>query len=123
VDDDENDLALLERTLAPEGFRILTATSPLAGLDLLARHGADVVISDQRMPQMSGVEFLSNVRKLYPDAVRVVASVSDDVRTLTDAVNSAGIHKFLSKSWDADRLRAEVREAYQHRRSNALKAA
>ena len=83
---------------------------------MLARHGADIVVSDFQMPGMNGVEFLTNVRKLYPDAVRVVATSGDDMPTLTSAINNAGIHKFLSKNWDPDRLRAEVRAAFEQER-------
>ncbi|OGA25690.1 MAG: hypothetical protein A3I02_09765 [Betaproteobacteria bacterium RIFCSPLOWO2_02_FULL_67_26] len=116
VDDSEDDLRVLKLALAPEGFHILTATCANDGFEILARYGVDIVISDQRMPEMTGVEFLSRVRKLYPHAVRVVAASGDDVPTITGATNRAGIHKFLSKDWDPDRLRAEVREAYQQRR-------
>jgi response regulator RpfG family c-di-GMP phosphodiesterase len=114
VDDNEDELLALKQALVAEGFHILTANSAQAGFELLAQHGADVVISDHHMPGMTGIEFLSSVRKLYPDAVRVVAS-GEDAPTLTRATNRAGIHKYLSKTWDPQRLCAEVREAYQSR--------
>ena len=113
VDDNEDDLALLKHALSSENFQILTASSPTAGFELLARHGADIVVSDYQMPGMNGVEFLGNVRKLYPGIVRVVATGGDEMPTLTSAINHAGIHKFLSKNWDPERLRAEVRAAFQ----------
>jgi diguanylate cyclase (GGDEF)-like protein/PAS domain S-box-containing protein len=115
VDDNEEELLLLKGALAAEGFRILTANSPRDGFELLARHGVDIVISDYHMPEMTGIEFLSSVRKMYPKTARVLASSSDDAPTITRATNLAGIHKFLLKNWDADRLRAEVREAYLQR--------
>ena len=115
VDDDENDLRLMAQALASDDFTILTATGATAGFEVLACHGAEVVIADHRMPGMTGVEFLANVRKLYPKTVRIVATGSDDPPTLTRAVNSAGIQHFLSKNWDPARLRAEVREAYRQR--------
>jgi diguanylate cyclase (GGDEF)-like protein/PAS domain S-box-containing protein len=115
VDDDENELLLLKRALAAGGFHILTASTALAGFELLARHRAEIVISDQHMPEMTGVEFLSNVRKLYPNALRIVVSNGDDAPTLTRATNRAGIHKFLSKNWDPERLCSEVREAMRAR--------
>jgi len=113
VDDKEDELLLLKQALSAEGFNVLTANSAQAGFEILARHGANIVISDHHMPEMTGIEFLSRVRKLYPNTVRVVASKSDDAPTLTRATNRAGIHKFLSKTWDPQRLRAEVREAYE----------
>ena len=60
---------------------------------------------------MSGVQFLARVRMLYPHAIRIVLSGSDDPEAMTDAVNDAGVHKYLSKNWSVDRLRAELREA------------
>jgi EAL domain-containing protein (putative c-di-GMP-specific phosphodiesterase class I)/CheY-like chemotaxis protein len=114
VDDNENDLRLLKRTLGAESFHILTAASPADGFEFLARHGAAVVISDYRLADMSGIEFLSKVRKMYPETVRVIMT-GGDPPTLTRAVNSAGIHRFLSKDWGQERLCSEVREAYQQR--------
>ena len=115
VDDNDDELQLLNRALAPEGFRILTAKCASDGFEILARHGADIVISDSHMPEMSGIEFLSRIRKLYSNTVRVLASRSDDAPTLTRATNQAGIHKFLSKDWTPDRMRAEMREAMRAR--------
>jgi len=115
VDDDENELLLMARALAPEGYRILTAKCAVDGFRILAQHGVDIVISNQRMPEMTGVEFLSRVRKLYPLALRVVVSSADDTPTISRATNKAAIHRFLYKTWAPERLRAEVREAYQQR--------
>ena len=116
VDDNQNDVEFMQRALEPEGYRTLSANSPQTALEVLARHTVNIVISDQNMPAMTGVKFLSVVRKLYPQAIRIVVSGVSDTGTVTNAVNEAGIHKFLSKNWDAARLRSEVREAYLHRR-------
>jgi diguanylate cyclase (GGDEF)-like protein/PAS domain S-box-containing protein len=115
VDDNQNDVELMQRALEPEGYRTLGANSPQAALEVLATHTVNIVISDQNMPAMTGVKFLSVVRKLYPRAIRIVMSGVSDIDTVTNAVNEAGIHKFLSKNWDAARLRSEVREAYLYR--------
>ena len=115
VDDDERALQSLKKALAAGGFHVLTATSGRAGLELLARHGAEIVISDHGMPEMTGIEFLMSVRKLYPNTLRMLASDGDDAPTLTRATNRAGIHSFLSKTWNEERLRTEVREAYRQR--------
>jgi diguanylate cyclase (GGDEF)-like protein/PAS domain S-box-containing protein len=114
VDDNQIDVEFMQKALEPEGYRILSANSPQAALELLATHTVSIVISDQNMPAMTGVKFLSVVRKLYPRAIRIVVSGVSDTGTMTNAVNEAGIHKFLSKSWDSARLRSEVREAYLH---------
>jgi EAL domain-containing protein (putative c-di-GMP-specific phosphodiesterase class I)/CheY-like chemotaxis protein len=116
VDDNEDDLELMIRALKPDGYRVFTARSAQAAFDLLNLHKIGIVISDQSMPGMDGVRFLTSVRKLYPEAVRIVASGSSNVASVTDAVNEAGIHKFLSKSLEAARLSAEIREAYLRNR-------
>ena len=111
LDDDERDLMLLEEILRPDGFRVLKTTDPIRAFELLASHPVRIVISDQNMPGFTGVEFLSQVRKLYPDVIRIVFTNSQDPKVFADAVNKAAIHKFIMKHWDGERLRAEVREA------------
>jgi diguanylate cyclase (GGDEF)-like protein/PAS domain S-box-containing protein len=117
LDDDERDLTLLEQILRPDGFQVLKTTDPTRAFELLASHPVGVVISDQNMPGLTGVEFLSHVRKLYPDVIRIVFTSSQDPKALADAVNEAGIHKFIMKDWDGERLRAEVREISRRYRS------
>ena len=111
LDDDERDLMLLEEILRPDGFRVLKTTDPTRAFELLASHPVRIVISDQNMPGLTGVEFLSQVRKLYPDVIRIVFTNSQDPKVFADAVNKAAIHKFIMKHWDGERLCAEVREA------------
>ncbi len=110
LDDDERDLMLLEEILRPDGFQVLKTTDPTRAFELLASHPVGMVISDQNMPGLTGVEFLIQVRKLYPDVIRIIFTSSQDPKVFADAVNEAGIHKFIMKDWDRERLRAEVRE-------------
>jgi DNA-binding NtrC family response regulator len=72
-----------------------------------------VVISDQRMPDMNGTEFLERVSELYPETIRMVLSGYSDLDTVTSLVNRGEIYKFLSKPWDDDALRETVREAFR----------
>ncbi|MGE5471272.1 MAG: EAL domain-containing protein [Bacteroidota bacterium] len=113
VDDEPNILNSLSRLLRREGYAILTATSPLEAFDLLAKHPTQVVVSDQRMPDMSGTEFLSRVRQLYPDTVRLVLTGYTDLESVTGAINRGAIYKFLTKPWDDDQLREQIREAFR----------
>lgn len=114
VDDEENILAALYRVLRRDGYRILKAGGGRQGLALLEEHEVGVIISDQRMPEMTGVEFLSRVKELYPGTVRIVLSGYTDLKTVTDAINQGAIYKFLTKPWDDDLLRANVEEAFRH---------
>jgi len=120
LDDDEKDLMLLEQILRPDGFQVLKTTDPARAFAVLASHPVMIVISDQNMPGMTGVEFLSQVRKLYPGVIRIVFTNSQDPKVFADAVDEAGIHKFIMKDWDRERLRAEVREASRSSKTGTL---
>jgi response regulator RpfG family c-di-GMP phosphodiesterase len=72
-----------------------------------------VIVSDQRMPDGTGTEFLSRVKDLYPDTVRMVLSGYTDLESVTDAINRGAIYKFLTKPWDDDELRLRIQEAFR----------
>ncbi|ADE11536.1 ATP-binding response regulator [Sideroxydans lithotrophicus] len=113
VDDEENITSALVRLLRRDGYCILRANSGDAGLELLRQNEVGVIISDQRMPGMTGVEFLGKVRDLYPDTVRIVLSGYTELNSVTDAINRGAIYKFFTKPWEDDLLRANVEEAFQ----------
>jgi len=113
VDDETNILNALKRTLRPEGYTILTAQSGEEGLALLSQHEVGVIISDQRMPHMTGVEFLRQVKVLYPKTLRIVLSGYTELDSVTSIINEGAVCKFLTKPWDDDLLRNNIREAFQ----------
>ncbi len=112
VDDEINIIHALKRTLRSDGYNILTANSGEAGLDLLAHHDVGVIISDQRMPHMTGVDFLRKVKALYPKTLRIVLSGYTELESVTSAINEGAIYKFLTKPWDDDLLLDNIREAF-----------
>ena len=114
VDDEEDIGAALARLLRRDGYQILRANSAKQALELLAEHRVGVVISDQRMPEMTGVELLTQVKDLYPNTIRIVLSGYADIDAVLDAINRGAIYKFFTKPWDNDELRAEVLEAFRH---------
>jgi response regulator RpfG family c-di-GMP phosphodiesterase len=114
VDDENNIISALKRTLRCDGYTILTANSGEEGLALLAKHEVGVIISDQRMLHMTGVEFLRKVKTLYPKTLRIVLSGYTELESVTSAINEGAICKFLTKPWDDDLLRNNIREAFQH---------
>lgn len=118
VDDEPNILTSLSRLLRREGYHIMTAESPAEAFEKLAVTPAQVVISDQRMPTMSGTEFLSRVRQLYPDTVRMVLTGYTDLDSVTGAINRGAVYKFLTKPWDDDQLREQIREAFRMVKNN-----
>ncbi len=122
VDDEENVLRALVRVLRRDGYKIHTATSAAEGLDVLAKQRIQVIMSDQRMPGVSGVEFLSRVKEMYPDTVRIILSGYTDLATVTDAINRGAIYKFLTKPWNDDEIREQVLEAFRRHAAMAATA-
>jgi diguanylate cyclase (GGDEF)-like protein/PAS domain S-box-containing protein len=113
VDDEENILRSLVRLFRREGYIVLTASTVGQAFSLLASHDVQVILSDQRMPECSGTEFLGRVKDLYPDTVRLILSGYTDLSTVTDAINHGSIYRFLTKPWDDNDLRAHIREAFR----------
>ena len=113
VDDEENILRALTRVFRREGYRILTASSVEQAFSLLASHRVQVILSDQRMPDCSGTEFLGRVKELYPDTIRMILSGYTDLSTVTEAINRGAIYRFLTKPWDDEELRSHIREAFR----------
>ena len=115
VDDEDNIVAALKRLLRRDGYHVVTANSGAQGLQRLAEHAVDVIVSDQRMPGMTGVEFLRRAKELYPETVRIVLSGYTELQSITDAINEGAIYKFLTKPWDDERLRGHIAEAFSHK--------
>jgi CheY-like chemotaxis protein len=114
VDDESNIVAAVARLLRREGYRILTAHSAAEAFEILALNRAQVVLSDHRMPGMTGAEFLGKLKVMYPDTVRILFSGYVEMDALTDAVNRGAVYRFLLKPWDDDVLRETIRDAFQY---------
>jgi DNA-binding NtrC family response regulator len=114
LDDEANIIRALTRTLRRDGYRILSTTSVQEAFELLAGNEVQVIISDQRMPEMSGTDFLSEVKAIHPDTVRIVLSGYTDLKSVTEAINQGAIYKFLTKPWDDDQIRDHIRQAFRY---------
>lgn len=112
VDDEAAILSSLKRLFRRDGYHILTATSGAQGLDMLAQQPVDVILSDQRMPGMTGIEFMREARRLYPGTVRITLSGYTDLQSIIEAVNEGAVYKFLTKPWEDDLLRGHVAQAF-----------
>ena len=119
VDDEENILRAVTRLLLADNgdLEVISANSGSRGLELLRAH-ADVglILSDQRMPEMSGAEFLQKARELAPDAVRMVLTGYADMAATMDAINKGGASRYLLKPWDDEMLRRTVAEGVEQYR-------
>ncbi len=114
VDDEINVLRSLERTFLDDSYEILTASSAAEGLAVLRGTApVQLVISDYRMPEMSGVEFLREVCRQWPDTVRIVLSGYADTGVVIAAINEGEIYKFIPKPWNDDELKVTVKNALE----------
>lgn len=116
VDDEPAIISALKRSLRGQGYRILAAKGGEEALELLAANQVQVILTDQRMPQMTGSEFLGIAAKLYPDTMRIVLSGDTDFQSIMDIINCGEIHRFLTKPWDDALLQKNIREAFRRYR-------
>lgn len=114
VDDEVNILKAIQRLLRHEPMHVLTATDPVEALEIMRNTPAQVVVTDQRMPTMSGVEFLSAVREQHPDVVRMMLTGYTEMNIAVDAINQGEIYRLITKPWNDDELRATLRQAFDH---------
>jgi diguanylate cyclase (GGDEF)-like protein/PAS domain S-box-containing protein len=114
IDDDVNVLASLHRLFRRDGYQILTAASPAEAFEMLALHAVQVIVCDQRMPAMSGTEFLSKVKEMYPETIRIILSGYTGLEAVLDSINRGAIYRFYTKPWDDTQLRDNIRLAFHH---------
>lgn len=110
IDDEIENLKALERTLRPR-FSVTLESDPLKALALLQSQSFAVVLSDQKMPVMTGAEFLTQAAKIDPLAVRVLLTAFPDTKEMCDAINRAEIYRYLTKPWDNDELLSVIQQA------------
>lgn len=111
VDDEPDNLDLLYRTFRRD-FSVLRAESGQQALEILSEHGeVAVIISDQRMPEMKGTEFLSKTVPDFPDTVRIILTGFTDVEDLVDAINAGQVYRYITKPWNPDELKLVVDQA------------
>ncbi|MCC6839879.1 MAG: response regulator [Flavobacteriales bacterium] len=112
VDDEEGNL-LAFRASFRRDFDVHVCTSGADALAWLEQHTAHVVISDQRMPGMTGAEFLAAVRHRWPNSVRLLLTGYSDIKAVVEAINLGGIHAYITKPWDPTDLKLRIEQAYE----------
>jgi response regulator RpfG family c-di-GMP phosphodiesterase len=113
VDDEKLILNSIKHVLRSENYHLLTAQSGIEGLKLLKKHNVQLVISDQKMPKMTGVEFLKQVKVLYPEILTIMLTAVDETKIAIDAINEAGVYKFILKPWENNDLKITIRRALE----------
>lgn len=116
VDDEPSILSALRRLFRPCGYRILTSESGAGGLEILQQESVDLVISDMRMPEMDGAQFLEKVRADWPRVVRILLTGYADITSTVNAINKGAIYRYISKPWDDNDIVLTVRDALEWQR-------
>lgn len=111
VDDEVNILRSLKRLLDEEDFQVIATDSPVEALDLLGQLSFAVIVSDQRMPDMTGLELLQKAKTLSPNTIRIILTAHAELSTAMEAINTGAVFKFLSKPWNDEDLCSSIREA------------
>ena len=114
VDDEINILNAVRRLLRDEDMKVLCASGAQEALDHLARTSVHVVVSDQRMPEMNGVDFLAQVRGRYPEIVRMMLTGFTEINVAVDAINHGEIYRLITKPWNDEELKTTLRQAFDH---------
>jgi DNA-binding NtrC family response regulator len=113
VDDEEIVLVALRETLRQQGYNVVAAQDALQGLSLLQRQRFAAVLSDQQMPVLTGLEFLTQVKSIQPDATRILITAVLNLGTVIDAINKAEIFRFVLKPWQREELLSTVQKAVE----------
>jgi response regulator RpfG family c-di-GMP phosphodiesterase len=100
VDDDKLFVEYIQRVLSGESYNIIAGSSGQEGLEILEKQHVSMVISEYKIPLMSGLEFLEKVRIIYPDILTIMVTDHADIKLVIKAINEAGVYKFLLKPWD-----------------------
>lgn len=110
IDDEKDNLEALQRLLRSQ-YDVAIANSPFEALKLIQKKQFHVVVSDQRMPEMTGVELLEKIKKLSPTTTRILLTGYTDIESVIDAINRGNIYRYVAKPWDPEDLKLTLRQA------------
>lgn len=112
IDDEENNLTSFKSTFRRD-YRIHVASSGAEGLEIMDKHNIQLVITDQRMPDMTGIEFLEQIVPLYPDCMRMIMTGYSDLEAVIQAINKGNIYRYVSKPWNREDLKITIDSALE----------
>ena len=118
VDDEPEIVESLRRALRDDGYDLITTTSPVEAIAILEKRAVDVLVSDLRMPEMSGLELVSHVRRHHPQVVRVLLTGHATLGSALQAINEGAVGRYLTKPWDNDELRRDIQDVVQQLRAS-----
>ena len=112
VDDEVNNLSSFRATFRRD-YKIFLAESAKEGRKLLGEEEVNIIITDQRMPEETGVEFLESIIPLYPDPIRILLTGYTDIQAVIDSINKGKVYHYLTKPWEEDYLKTVINNAYE----------
>ena len=112
IDDEVHNLTSFKATFRRD-FKVFTAESAEEGGNILSQEDIHVILSDQRMPKMTGIEFFESIKDTYPNPIRILITGYTDVNAVIDAINRGQVYKYLAKPWNEDDVRNFVEKAFE----------
>lgn len=112
VDDEINNLNSFKATFRRD-YEIYTAENAMDGIKMLEEHTVDIIITDQRMPNMTGVEFLEKIIPIHPNPIRILLTGFTDVTAVIDAINKGQVYHYLNKPWVENDIRLIIKNAFE----------
>ncbi len=112
VDDEEQNLVSFRATFRRE-YNIFTALSGKEGMEIMHNNHIHIIITDQRMPEMTGIQFLEKILPVFPDTIRMILTGFSDVEAIIDAINTGRVFRYITKPWDEQELRMTIENARQ----------
>ncbi|HLR38637.1 MAG TPA: response regulator [Chitinophagaceae bacterium] len=110
VDDEVNNLTAFKACFR-RTYKIFLAETPKRAQDILDNNNIQIIISDQRMPEMTGIEFFTSIIKKHPDPIRMLLTGYSDIQAVIDAINKGKVFRYFSKPWDEDELKENIDQA------------
>jgi response regulator RpfG family c-di-GMP phosphodiesterase len=112
IDDEENNLNSFKAAFRRE-YEVTTAISGIVAKEILKTESFEIIITDQRLPGMTGVEFLSSIIDEYPEPIRMLLTGYADIQAVIDAINKGKIYQYITKPWDEQQMRVIINNAYE----------
>ncbi len=112
IDDEENNLQAFKATFRRD-YTIFLAISAKVGEEILSKEEIDIIITDQRMPEKTGVEFLESIIPIHPKPIRLLLTGYTDIQAVIDAINKGQVYHYLTKPWEEDYLRTVIKNAFE----------
>ncbi len=112
VDDEENNIQAFKATFRRD-YKVFVALSAEEGRDFLKKEQVDIIITDQRMPEETGVDFLTSIIPLYPEPIRILLTGYTDIQAVIDAINKGQVYHYLNKPWEEEYLKTVINNAFE----------